>query len=435
MAVRRCFKHSDRVIADQQEAIVLDERPDTTLVRGRGVASHPVAHSPAPVVVLGANVTGLAVLRASGRRGVPVYCAGTDRRLVGRSRWYRRLPGEDIEETDDGELLASYLRALPFSRTVLFPCTDQWALAVGSLPADVAASHASTVAPIDVLRVLIDKELFSRTAEAHDVPAPRVLPAADLHKIEANALHTFFLKPSNSQLFARRFGVKAMQFDGHAQAEALLELMSKEGFEVLFQEYVPGPPTSHVFLDGYVDRSGVMRACLARRRLRMYPPRFGNTTLSVTIPLDEVAEALDGLRRLLEGLGHVGLFDAEFKLDARDGRFKILEVNARPWWQLGLAAASGVDLCGLAYLDALGEPLPRQGDFRIGQRWVHPGPDLRAWWTGRHEQQMGGFPLRAWVGSANAIFSWDDPRPAGGELARLGGRLWRIGRSRPAARA
>lgn len=360
-----------------------------------------------------------------------MYSAGTDRKMVARSRWYQRLPGEDIEETSDGERLAAYLRALPFQRTVLFPCSDQWSLAVASLPDDVAASHAATVAPLDVLRLLIDKELFSRAAAEYGVPAPRVLHATDLDAIEADAFQSFFLKPRNSQLFAERFGVKALRLESHAQATELLGRMVEDGIELLLQEFVPGPPTSHVFLDGYVDRSGVMRACLARRRLRMHPRAFGNSTLSVTIPLDEVSEALDSLRRLFEGLGYVGLFDAEFKHDARDGLFKILEVNGRPWWQLELAGASGLDVCAMAYRDALGEPLPQASEYRIGQSWVHPVPDLRAWWTGRvHGDRAGGFPLRVWFSGANAVFSWDDPKPAAEELVRLGGRLLKVGRSR-----
>jgi predicted ATP-grasp superfamily ATP-dependent carboligase len=359
-----------------------------------------------------------------------VYSAGTNRKLVARSRWYRRLPGEDIEETSDGEDLAAYLRAVPLERSVLFPCSDQWALAVASLPDDVAASHARTVAPLHVLRLLIDKELFSRAAAEHGVPAPRVLPATDLDALEADAFKSFFLKPKNSQLFAERFGVKALRLENHTQATELLGRMAEDGIELLLQEFVPGPATSHVFLDGYVDKSGVMRACLARRRLRMREA-FGNTTLSVTIPLDEVSEALDSLRCLFEGLGYVGLFDAEFKHDARDGLFKIIEVNARPWWQLELAGASGLDLCAMAYRDALGEPLPQASEYRIGQSWVNPVPDLRAWWAGRaNGDRAGDFPLKVWFSGANAVFSWDDPRPAAEELVRLGGQLLSVARSR-----
>src|SRR5439155_10089079 len=163
-------------------------------------------------------------------------------------------------------------------------------------------------------------------------------------------------------------------------------------------------------LDGYVDRSGVLRACLARRRLWMHPRAFGNSTLSVAIPLPEVSEAMAGLRLLFESIGYTGLFDAEFTLDSRDGRFKILEVNARAWWQLELATAAGLDLCLLAYRDALGQPLPPVGSYKIGQTWVHPVPDLRAWWQARRAgDRAGGFPLGAWLGGANAVFSRDDP--------------------------
>jgi D-aspartate ligase len=387
-----------------------------------------------PALVFGANVTALGVVRALGRHRVPAYSAGADRRLVAHSRWYRRLPGEDVEETSEGDRLAAYLRTLPFERAVLFPCSDQWTLAVGSLPADVAASHVATVAPIDVLRLLIDKKLFARAAEDYGVPAPRVFDAADLDIIEGDALQSFFLKPTSSQVFSKRFGVKAMPLESHAHAAELLGTMAEEGIEVVLQEFVPGPPTSLVCLDGYVDRSGTMRACLARQWLRMYPRTFGNSTLTVTIPLDEVADAVDSLCRLFEGIGYVGLFNAEFKYDARDGRFKIVEVNARPWWQVELARAAGFDVCAMAYHDALGEPLPPAGEYRIGLTWVHPVPDLRAWWTGRmHGDRTGGFPLRVWFQGANALFSRDDPKPAARELVRLGGHLLRFGRPQPNA--
>jgi predicted ATP-grasp superfamily ATP-dependent carboligase len=386
----------------------------------RAVASEPAA------LVLGGDITGLAVVRACGRNGLPVYVAGANQRLVGRSRWHRRPPGADIAETDDGDELASYLRTLPFERSVLFPCSDRWALAAASLADDVAAAHVPTVAPLAVIRVLIDKELFARAAAESGVPAPRVLRPEAVASLSADELSSFFVKPTLSQPFVEHFRVKGLTLETHHQASELLARCSEGGMDVLLQEYVPGPPTSHVFLDGYVDRSGVLRACLARRRLRMHPRAFGNSTLSVTIPLAEVSEALAGLRLLFESIGYTGLFDAEFKLDSRDGQFKILEVNARAWWQLELATAAGVDVCLLAYRDALGQPLPHVSSYKIGQTWVHPVPDLRAWWQARRAgDRTGGFPLRVWLGGANAVFSRDDPKPAVEELALTAKRVLR----------
>ena len=162
-----------------------------------------------------------------------------------------------------------------------------------------------------------------------------------------------------------------------------------------------------------------MRACLARRRLRMYPPEFGNSTMSVTMPLDQAGPAVESLGRLLTGIGYNGLFDAEFKYDHRDGQFKVLEVNARPWWQLEIAAASGLDLCLMAYRDALGLPFAAGGDYHVGRMWVHPVPDLRAWWAGRRAGRVAGsIPPRAFFGAANAVFSLDDPKPLADELGR-----------------
>jgi D-aspartate ligase len=373
-----------------------------------------------PALLFGGDVSGLAVLRSLGRNGVPVFVVGTRPPYVRRSRWYRPAPGEAPTETSDGERVARYLETLPLSRAVLFPCSDQWALALASLPEPLADSHPAVVAPLRALRILVDKEPFAQAAAEFGVPAPRtvhVTGVEDLDVLSDAELPDFFIKPRNSQLFAERHGVKGLRLGRRSQAAELVGRLTSEGLEVLLQEYIPGPPTDHVFLDGYVDRAGVMRACLARRRLRMYPADFGNSTLSVTIPLSEARQAVESLRRLLEGIAYVGLFDAEFKYDTRDGRFKILEVNARPWWQLELAGASGLDLTLMAYRDALGLAVPPAPRYRVGRRWVHPRPDVRAWRAGRRDGSVaGGFPLRSWVGGANAIFSWDDPLPAAEEL-------------------
>lgn len=378
-----------------------------------------------PVLVFGGDVTGLAVLRSFGRNGIPAFAAsaGTSAHLD-RSRWYRPAPGGPVEETSDGAVLAEGLRRLRVPEAVLVPASDDWALALASLPEELAASYPATVGSHRVLRTLIDKERFAAVAEELGVPAPRTIPAAQvesLDELDESELPRFFLKPRNSQEFARRFGVKALRLSDRRSAEVQLQKVSDAGLEVVLQEFIPGPPTNHVFLDGYVSRDGELRACLARRRLRMYPPLFGNSTRSVTIPFGEAAPALEHLLRLFEGIGFSGFFDAEFKHDERDGEFKIFEVNGRPWWQLELAESAGLNVCRLAYLDALGEELPPRPDYELGRTWVHPVPDLRAWWGGLREGGgSGGFPLRSWLGGANAVFSPDDPMPGVAQLAQCG---------------
>ena len=48
----------------------------------------------------------------------------------------------------------------------------------------------------------------------------------------------------------------------------------------------------------------------------------------------------------------------EFKLDPRDGRYKLLDVNARTWGYHTLGAHAGVDFPYLLYRSATGHPVP-----------------------------------------------------------------------------
>jgi predicted ATP-grasp superfamily ATP-dependent carboligase len=186
----------------------------------------------------------------------------------------------------------------------------------------------------------------------------------------------------------------------------------------MLQEYVPGPPASHYFLDGFVDAKGNVRGMLARRRLRMHPPDFGNSTHLESVPLRDVSAALTTLERLLARARYRGIFSAEFKQDARDGRFKVLEVNVRPWVFVEYTARCGVNVCAMAYGDALGLEVQPSASYRIGRRLVYPQDDriagLRMWRAG--EQSLPAL-ARSWVGSMQPILCWDDPLPGAASIA------------------
>lgn len=186
---------------------------------------------------------------------------------------------------------------------------------------------------------------------------------------------------------------------------------------MMLQEYIPGPPSAHYFVDGFVDRRGQVCARFARRRLRMYPLDFGNSSFHVSIALQEVKEAVESVDRLLAVLRYRGIFSAEFKFDQRDGLFKILEVNARPWWYVEFAARSGVDVCSLAYRDALGLSVDPVADYQIRRRCVHVPLDLAAYRFLRRQGQLRLWPvLRSWVRADHPVFCWSDPVPG---LARF----------------
>ena len=190
-------------------------------------------------------------------------------------------------------------------------------------------------------------------------------------------------------------------------------MIADVGLTAVLQEYIPGPPTEHIFVDGFVDAAGTVKAVLPRRRVRMFPPDFGNSTLMVSVSREEAAGAIDSVTRLLEGIGYRGIFSAEFKRDPRDGQYKILEVNSRPWWFIGFAAHCGVDVAPMAYRDALGLPVAASEGYAVGERCVLLPQEIRAFLYLRRRGEIRFWPwLRSWFGATATIFAWDDPLPA-----------------------
>jgi D-aspartate ligase len=332
------------------------------------------------------------------------------------SRWARRVAGP--AEKDGPGALADFLAALPYERALLLPCSDDWVRAVVALPPELQARMPPAVPHADVVARLLDKEALAATLREAGVPGPRTYELRDAADLDAlglddDELRRFFLKPRDSQRFNARFGLKAFAVTGRADAVASLERAGEAGIALLLQERIAGPPTAHVFLDGYVSRDGRTLGCLGRRRLRMFPPDFGNSTYHVSVPPAEVEGPRASLARLLEHVGYRGIFSAEFKRDERDGIGKLLEVNVRPWWYVEFAALCGVDVCDLAYRDLLGSGAEPVAAYAVGRRSVLPTADLRAVLAGRGRGGGGvrGL-LRSWPGASLTVLDRHDPLPA-----------------------
>ena len=373
-----------------------------------------------PAIVLGGHVTGLGVVRCLGRSGIEAYVAAAPGDYAASSRWATRLPGAP-DESPAGAPLAEFLERLPLERALLLPCSDNWLQAVAALPERLHDRFLAPVSPLETLLQFLEKERFAALVERLDVPHPRtavvrqgeddedVLARFDFDARDAR----FFLKPSNSQQFVQRFGVKALTVRDGVQARARLAEIRTAGISsMLVQEYVPGPPSAHYFVDGFRGADGRLLGRLARRRIRMFPRDFGNSTYLETVPLEELGSAPEHLERLLAGVDFRGIFSAEFKRDDRDDDLKIIEVNTRPWWFVEFAALAGVNVCELAHREALGAPLEPVPGYAVGARCVLPGADIRAYLAQPRESRLRLWDwLRSWRGASHAVFASDDPRP------------------------
>ena len=373
-----------------------------------------------PVIILGTGVTALGTLRILGRDGMTPVIADTSDSLLRRSRWYR-TPTKG-SQSFDRQPLTDWLTALPIDRAVLLPCSDHHVSDVAALPASLRERFPASVPTSETLARFVDKGHFAALLRATGTPHPfskSLTDAHDLDDVPDAIFGSAMLKPRDSQSFIRHFHAKALHVSSRRDAVEQLARVRDAGFTVILQEYVPGPATEHYFVDGFIDRHGVVRAVFVRQRLRMYPLDFGNSTAMVSVDLSVAPQAVAAITSLLAGVGYRGIFSAEFKRDPRDAVFKILEVNTRAWWYVDFAARCGVDVCRMAYEDALGKSVETVERYDVGRSLVFPYYDYFACKALRRAGKLSAWGwLRSWTGAMQPVFQLQDPVP--GVLAFLG---------------
>lgn len=372
-------------------------------------------HSPPPALVLGGYLTVLGTLRCLATAGIERHCLTRPEDYVRASRYHCGPPG-GAEAIASPDQLRNYLEALPLDAGVLIPCSDEWALACAGLESGLRERFAFSGPSLEVLRALLDKGLLEEQLRVHGIERPRtrgVEDEGDLAWLENEPEATWFLKPADSQAFRRQFGRKALRVSSVAEAAAVLGRCRELGLTMLLQEYIPGPADRHHLVDGFVDSDGELRAMRGRRRIRMYPHDFGDSSFLISLEIEELAEAAEACRRLLTQGQFRGIFSAEFKQDPRDERFKLIEVNARPWAYVQFAQSCGFNAPAMAYRDALGIPQETPAPNRAGARFQILPNDLKA---ARDYQRRGELGVWSWIrqswGAESAIFKVGDPLPA-----------------------
>jgi predicted ATP-grasp superfamily ATP-dependent carboligase len=136
-----------------------------------------------------------------------------------------------------------------------------------------------------------------------------------------------------------------------------------------------------------------------------------------TVELPEIEELSE---RFLKAINFHGLVEIEFKRDARDGKYKLLDVNARTWGFHWIGSACGVDFPYLAFADQLGLQT-EQTRAPAGVGWLRLLTDIpTAISDFAHGSLSAGAYLRSLrTARVDAVFNWKDPLPFLAEVLLL----------------
>jgi D-aspartate ligase len=377
--------------------------------------------APPLAVITASSVHALTFARSLGRRGVPVLLADSDRQLAVYSRFVRTLDLPDPEDCPREWVDAlTALGACRPERAALIPTADAHAVLLAHHRGALASWFRFLLPEPATLERLADKREQLRCAEeagllvptTHDVESP-----AEARLIAGTVRYPCVVKPCRSRV-GRTFlgGAKLVVAASPEDLIRAYDAFRQHGVPALIQEVVPGGDDRLVSYLGLWDDAGREVAWLTKRKLRQFPPGFGNGSLQVSERLPAIAELS---RRLLRHVGYRGLANLEFKLDERCGEYRLIEINPRGSAMTELAVRSGLDLPWLTYALLTGGETSPPPALEWGRRCVNEEWDLQAFLAlrGSAGMTLAGW-LRSLAGAGTVVGAWDDPLPLLGGMAR-----------------
>jgi len=365
-------------------------------------------------LVMGTNYRALGLVRSLGRHGIPVWVLQTDEHgLASVSRYaHRSLPWLVGEDRSQVEYLFSLAKKHHFEGSLLFPTDDEGTVFVARNHGLLSQCFNLTTPPWEELCWACDKRLMYQLALGLDIHQPvTFFPRSHAELLELNCQFPVVIKPAMRTAANRLTVDKAWYVNDR---ESLLrrydEACSLVCSElIMIQEFLPGGGEAQFSYAALCDR-GRPLAFVTARRARQVPMDFGRfSTLVETVDEPRLVEPAI---RLLRELRYTGLVEVEFKLDPRDGQYKLLDVNPRVWGWHTLCGRAGVDFPYLLWLLIQGQPV-REMHAQKGVRWVRMGADL---YTSLLELVRGRLSLSNYFQSVRgpiewSIFAVDDPLP------------------------
>ena len=385
-----------------------------------------------PVVVL--NLVGsslqhgyLSIARSLGRLGITVYGVHNGSSAVSSSRYMRHEFPWSFDE-NSSERIVDYLVELAKGigkNAILIPTDDVGTTLVEDNAERLRERFLFPHQPQGLARSLSSKKEMYYLCKELDVPTP----AAEFPETRTDVLR--FIDSAIFPVVVK--GIDAWNIHRSAQATGVKSVViAKDPAELLdiydiaevpgrpnllLQEYIPGGMETVWMFNGYFDDQSDCLVGFTGRKLRQHPPYTGFTTLGECLRNDTVERTTVGF---MKRLGYKGVLDIGYRFDARDGRYKLLDVNPRIGGTFRLfVGADGMDVARALYLHLSGQEVPTTTPIE-GRKWIVENYDALSCWRYYRD---GALDLRRWLRSLKGIregawFAFDDPVP----LLKMSGR-------------
>ncbi len=325
-----------------------------------------------PAIVLASHTMGLAVIRALGTMGVPivviVYAEREDMGYV--SKYVReKIPAPHPEKSEDQFIDVLMKCAAHLGGGLVIPTSDETLAAVSRHKTLLERHYRVACTEWNITEQFIDKKRTYALADAIGVPAPKTtIPHSvdDVERYSRTIDYPCLVKPCQSHRYYDRFKRKMTRVENLEQMLAAYQEAADAGLETMLQELIPGDDTQGVNYNSYFW-NGEPLVEFTAEKVRNAPPGLGSPRVAVS---KHIPEVLEPGRKILQAMGFYGYSCTEFKKDARDGVYKLMEVNGRHNLSGLLAVRCGINFPWIHYQHLVCGELPSACDYRTAVYWI-----------------------------------------------------------------
>ncbi|MFY3790937.1 ATP-grasp domain-containing protein [Ureibacillus sp. MALMAid1270] len=233
---------------------------------------------------------------------------------------------------------------------LLLACGDDYAkLIIKNKP---ALQKYFTVPYIDesLMDQILLKENFYKMCEKYQFkyPGTTTVTADNYENFTPPFEYPIILKASNSVAYwACSFPGKKKVFVAHDEEEksAILKAIYASSYQdtMIVQEFIPGDDSYMRVLNAYVGKDGKVKLmCLGNPILEEHSPEGIGSYAAIITTYDE--KLMDKVRFFLEDIGYTGFANFDMKYDARDGEYKLFEINLRNGRSSYFVTAAGYNI-------------------------------------------------------------------------------------------
>ena len=383
------------------------------------------SNSTGVLVTSGSVANGLGVVRSFGRRGIPVAYIDSERGSIARYSRYinQRLKCPSPRESDAEfvNVLMNFGKQID-SKMVIIPTSDSYVLALSKHKQELEQFFFLPVPSHEIVQKLVNKKNFYKLLVEMQIPHPKTYFPEDITELgsmgrEIN--YPYIIKPAHSIPFQEEFGRKCFVINSSEELDLAIERLREKNLELMIQEIIPGKVVYEFY--AYFNKKSEPLAICGWDKIRHFPPDFGSGSFCKSVWRSSAVE--QGIS-FLKAIGYHGFAGTELIKDPIDGEYKMIEVNARTITQNRLAAACGVDMEYIAYLDATGQFMGDSDSPSDNVLWVEDFLDLVSClvYLKRKQITVGEIVESLRVRKVHSVVAWDDPAPLIFYLINLGFR-------------